>query len=157
MASVIVQYLMKSSIGPLYLVASEESLLGIHWDRQPHVLIQSSREHAIIHQAVTELQEYFSGKRKKFQVPLKMQGTDFQVRVWKQLQKIPYGKTVSYSDIARGIKHDRAVRAVGTANGKNPFSVIVPCHRVIAADGSLGGYAGGLDLKVKLLEIERSY
>ena len=104
--------------------------------------------------AKRELKEYFSGKRKKFSVPLNAQGTAFQKSVWNQLSKIPYGKTVSYRDIAIKIKNKKAVRAVGTANGKNPFCIIIPCHRVIAADGSLGGYSGGIQFKKKLLALE---
>src|SRR5438445_11189765 len=90
-----------------------------------------------------------------FEVTLDIVGTPFQMQVWEQLRKIPYGVTYSYSDIASKIKNPKAVRAVGTANGRNPLSLIVPCHRVIAADGKLGGYAGGLSIKTQLLELEQ--
>jgi methylated-DNA-[protein]-cysteine S-methyltransferase len=105
-------------------------------------------------QAEAELEEYFAGRRRKFDVPLDLVGTDFQKQVWHQLLKIPYGRTCSYADIAREIENPKAVRAVGAANGRNPICVIVPCHRVIAADGSLGGYTGGLDKKRQLLTLE---
>ena len=114
----------------------------------------SGRAFQTLVKAERELKEYFSGKRKKFSVPLNAQGTAFQKSVWNQLSKIPYGETVSYRDIAIKIKNKKAVRAVGTANGKNPFCIIIPCHRVIAADGSLGGYSGGIQFKKKLLALE---
>src|SRR4030095_12293191 len=101
------------------------------------------------------LKEYFSGVRHDFDLPLDIQGTAFQKRVWEQLRRIPYGKTASYRDIARMIGKKTAYRAVGNANGKNPLCIIVPCHRVIAADGSLGGYSGGLKIKTQLLKLEQ--
>lgn len=103
-----------------------------------------------------QLGEYFEGVREKFDLPFDVQGTPFQMQVWNQLSKIPYGETCSYRDIARKIKNAKAVRAVGTANGRNPLSIIVPCHRVIASNGSLGGYAGGVKLKTKLLSFEKN-
>lgn len=154
----LLQWLMKSKIGPLYLVASEKGLQGVHWKKQSAPMMKSLNGSSLqiksLAQAVEQLEEYFSGKRKKFDLPLHFQGTEFQKKVWKQLSKIPYGKTYSYRDIARKIKNEKAVRAVGTANGKNPFCIIVPCHRVIAADGTLGGYTGGLKLKTRLLGLE---
>lgn len=153
------QWCMKSKIGPIYLVASDKGLAGLLWDQQPIPMLKSldgsEKESKILSLAVQQLEEYFCGKRKSFALPLDVSGTEFQQRVWKELSKIPYGQTCSYSDIARRIKNDKAVRAVGTANGRNPVSIIVPCHRVIAADGTLGGYGGGLDKKVKLLELEK--
>lgn len=106
-------------------------------------------------QAVRQLEEYLSGKRKKFDLEFDVQGTAFQKSVWQELSKIPYGKTCSYRDIAKRIKKEKAVRAVGTANGRNPVCIIVPCHRVIAANGSLGGYYWGLEMKEKLLRMEK--
>jgi methylated-DNA-[protein]-cysteine S-methyltransferase len=100
------------------------------------------------------LDEYFDGRRKRFDIPFSLSGTNFQKQVWKELSKIPFGKTVSYKDIARKIKNPKAVRAVGSANGKNPMCIIIPCHRVIAADGSIGGYSGGITNKQKLLRFE---
>jgi methylated-DNA-[protein]-cysteine S-methyltransferase len=113
-------------------------------------------ESKILNETKTQLEEYLQGKRSAFSIPLDMQGTPFQMEVWKQLIKIPYGETLSYSELARQIKRDQAVRAVGTANGKNPLCIIIPCHRVIAANGTLGGYSGGLELKKKLLTLEQN-
>ena len=101
-----------------------------------------------------QLDEYFAGTRETFDVQLAPAGTDFQKRVWRELEEIPYGQTVSYADIATRIGSPKAVRAVGSANGKNPISIIIPCHRVIGSDGRLAGYGGGLSTKVKLLERE---
>lgn len=101
-----------------------------------------------------QLREYFSGKRKAFTVPLDLEGTDFQKKVWRELQKIPYGKTITYKTLSERLGDVKAIRAVGKANGQNPVAIIVPCHRVIGADGSLIGYACGLDIKEKLLQLE---
>ncbi len=101
-----------------------------------------------------QLREYFNAERKEFTVPIDLRGTGFQMRVWKELMKIPYGKTVSYKEIAARLGDAGAVRAVGHANGANPIPVIVPCHRVINTGGKLGGYSGGLTVKEKLLELE---
>lgn len=103
---------------------------------------------------VAELEEYFRGERRDFSVPLAPRGTDFQRRVWDELRRIPYGQTISYRELAARIGRPAAVRAVGRANGTNPIPVIVPCHRVIGADGSLTGYGGGLETKRRLLELE---
>ncbi len=153
------QWIMESQLGLLYLVASEQGLLGVFWKKQSAPLVESLRnsktEIQILSQAVVELDEYFHGQRKKFELPLQANGTSFQKIVWDQLRKIPYGETCSYREIAHRIKNEKAVRAVGTANGKNPLSIIIPCHRVIAADGSMGGYSGGLAMKAKLLELEQ--
>ncbi|HRI46867.1 MAG: methylated-DNA--[protein]-cysteine S-methyltransferase [Ignavibacteriaceae bacterium] len=101
-----------------------------------------------------QLKEYFEGKRKKFSVKMDLSGTPFQLKVWKELTKIPYGKTISYKDLAKKTGDVKAVRAVGTANGHNPIPIIIPCHRVINSNGELGGYSGGLDIKVILLTLE---
>ncbi|MCH7978214.1 MAG: methylated-DNA--[protein]-cysteine S-methyltransferase [Acidobacteria bacterium] len=106
--------------------------------------------------AVAELNEYVAGRRKRFTVPLDLQGTPFQLKVWRALLRIPYGKTRSYQQIARAVGNSRASRAVGMANHCNPVAIIVPCHRVIASDGSLGGYAGGLKRKTQILRLERA-
>ncbi|MBZ0200278.1 MAG: methylated-DNA--[protein]-cysteine S-methyltransferase [Ignavibacteriaceae bacterium] len=102
----------------------------------------------------TQLREYFKVERKKFDLPLDLRGTEFQLQVWDQLQKIPYGKTVSYKQIAAALGDSNKVRAVGGANGANPVPIIVPCHRVINTNGGLGGYTGGIHLKEKLLKLE---
>ncbi|GAB6283349.1 MAG: methylated-DNA--[protein]-cysteine S-methyltransferase [Ignavibacterium sp.] len=103
-----------------------------------------------------QLKEYFSNKRKKFELPLDLKGTEFQMKVWSKLKEIPYGKVVSYKDIAISLGNKKLVRAVGRANSKNPLPIIIPCHRVINSNGKLGGYSGGLEIKIKLLEIEGS-
>jgi methylated-DNA-[protein]-cysteine S-methyltransferase len=108
----------------------------------------------LLEKAAKQLDEYFNGKRKAFDLPLSPHGTDFQIRVWKTLQTIPYGQTRSYGQIAAQTGNPKASRAVGMANNRNPIAIIIPCHRVIGADGSLTGYAGGLELKQQLLEIE---
>lgn len=108
----------------------------------------------LVLKARDELLEYFEGKRKEFTFPVKFEGTDFQNAVWRELLKIPYGKTVSYFDIAKGVNNEKALRAVGTAVGKNKLLIVVPCHRVINKNGSLGGFACGLEVKKKLLKIE---
>lgn len=104
--------------------------------------------------AISQVREYLDGKRKYFDLPIKLQGTDFQLKVWQSLCKIPYGETRSYKQIAETIDNPKAVRAVGMANNRNPIAIIVPCHRVIGSNGKLVGYAGGLDIKQILLDIE---
>lgn len=155
----LVQTQMLSPLGSLYLVASEQGLRALHFDSPGHAPLvpgeSATPQSRILAQAVRELSEYFQGQRREFQVPLDLEGTPFQKRVWKELLRIPYGQTVSYSQIARRIQQAQAVRAVGTANGKNPVCIIVPCHRVIAADGTLGGYSQGLDRKTQLLALEQ--
>ena len=106
-------------------------------------------------EAFRQLQEYFAGERRRFELPCELRGTDFQKKVWSALETIPYGQTRSYGDIARMVGSPKAVRAVGAANGKNPLWIVVPCHRVVGADGSLTGYAGGLEMKKRLLELEQ--
>ena len=111
----------------------------------------------IILDAFRQLEEYFEGKRKDFNLPLNPKGTSFQQKVWSCLYSIPYGETRTYKDIAKQVGDENASRAVGNANNKNPVPIFIPCHRVIGADGSLTGYAGGLKLKEKLLNLEKSY
>lgn len=113
------------------------------------------KETSLIKNTKQQLDEYFAGKRKKFDIPIKLDGTDFQIKVWKELLKIPYGETCSYLDIAKRIGNPKASRAVGMANNKNKIIIIVPCHRVIGSNKKLVGYACGLDVKEKLLELER--
>lgn len=109
----------------------------------------------LIKETKRQLDEYFAGKRKEFDIPTRLEGTEFQKRVWEELRKIPYGKTVTYKDIAEAVGCPKGFRAVGLANNRNPISIIYPCHRVIGSNGSLTGYGGGLDVKEKLLELER--
>lgn len=154
------QWLMKSRVGPLYLVASPTALRGLYFDKQAVPMTKSleGRDPAvrILARAVRQLEEYFDGRRREFDLPLEAEGTEFQKRVWRELSRIPYGKTCTYRDVAKRIKQDKAVRAVGTANGRNPLCIIVPCHRVIASGGGLGGYTAGLEIKQKLLDIENA-
>jgi len=118
---------------------------------------RSDESTPVLEQCKSQLDEYFAGRRKTFDLPLMLRGTPFQKRVWEELAKIPYGKTLSYSDIADAIGNPGAVRAVGGANHSNPVSIIIPCHRVIGKDGSLTGYGGGLWKKQWLLEHERAH
>ncbi len=152
------QWRMDSAVGAIYLVASDRALQGIHWTRQSAPMAAALKGRApgtlLLARAVRELGEYLEGKRRKFTLPLEARGTPFQMSVWAELSKIPYGKTCSYAEIAVRLKNPRAGRAVGTANGKNPLSIMVPCHRVITSSGKLGGYAGGLAIKTRLLELE---
>ena len=115
----------------------------------------TSREHPLLVEAAGQLRAYFAGELREFRLPLDLRGTDFQLRVWRQLLTIPYGETRSYSGIARAIGAPGAARAVGAANGANPISIVVPCHRVIGGGGKLVGYGGGLALKKRLLDLER--
>ena len=109
----------------------------------------------LIKETKRQLDEYFAGKRKEFDIPTRLEGTEFQKRVWEELRKIPYGKTVTYKDIAEAVGCPKGYRAVGLANNRKHISIIYPCHRVIGSNGSLTGYGGGLDVKEKLLELER--
>ncbi len=150
---------MESPVGKLQLVASEKGLVAILWenddprrvvlgdlradDRQP-ILIETERQ----------LKEYFEGQRQGFSIPLDMRGTLFQKSVWEALLAIPFGETRSYGQLAKQLGRPSAMRAVGAASGRNPISIVVPCHRVIGSSGKLTGFAGGLEAKVHLLEIE---
>ena len=113
------------------------------------------KETELIKNTKQQLDEYFAGKRKKFDIPIKLEGTDFQIKVWKELLKIPYGETCTYLDIAKHIGNPKAYRAVGMANNKNKIMIIIPCHRVIGSNKKLVGYAGGLNVKEKLLKLEK--
>lgn len=148
-----------SPVGPILLLANEQGLSGVYF-REPArdypAPAPGSAAAGFLARAEAELGEYFAGKRKEFTVPLHAEGTPFQKKVWAELSKIGFGVTKSYAELARAAGNEKATRAVGTANGRNPLSIIVPCHRVIAADGSLGGYSGGLDKKIRLLELEKS-
>lgn len=113
-------------------------------------------DHPRLKQAVGELDEYFAGRRQKFSVPLDPVGTEFQMKAWQALLEIPFGETIHYGEQARRIQRPKASRAVGAANGRNPIAIIVPCHRVIGSNGSLTGYAGGIEMKKSLLELEQA-
>lgn len=146
-----------SPIGELLLVGDDRALHSIYFDddeRRPVPGAGWQRGGPVVDAAAAQLTEYFDGVRTDFDVALAPNGTDFQRRVWDALRGIAYGETASYSEIARRIGNPNACRAVGLANGRNPIPVIVPCHRVVGADGTLTGYGGGLDRKQKLLELE---
>lgn len=148
----------QSPIGPLTLIASERGLLRLEFgvarvnDPRHTALVRSDDKLAPYRR---ELEKYFAGKLRDFTVSLDLRGTDFQMRCWHALLKIPYGETRTYADQARAVGQPKAFRAVGSANHDNPMAIIVPCHRVIASDGTLGGYGGGLALKQQLLDLER--
>jgi len=161
---------MMSAIGPLFLAASSHGLVALEFDARlpgqqsirlnPRDLRDEKNGLTFDESAcamkpyLTELEEYFAGKRREFSFPLDLRGTDFQLACWRALLAIPYGETRSYADIARAVGKPNAFRAVGMANNRNPVAIVVPCHRVIASDGGLCGYGGGLDVKRKLLELE---
>ena len=148
-----------SPVGRLTLVASGDGLAAILWenDRPGRVRLDLAAEdnrHPVLVETARQLAEYFAGRRKTFDVTLDPAGTTFQRRVWKALLTIPFGETRSYAEIARQIGRPRAVRAVGAANGRNPISIVTPCHRVIGSNGALTGFAGGLEAKARLLALE---
>jgi methylated-DNA-[protein]-cysteine S-methyltransferase len=149
-----------SPLGPLLLAATKNGLCGLYFEQHKYFRLPSEWErqsgHPHLQQAVRELDEYFVGRRDTFGVPLDLQGTPFQRSVWQALQALPYGATTSYQLLAAGIGRAQAVRAAGTAIGRNPVSIIVPCHRVLGASGALSGYAGGLERKRFLLALEAS-
>lgn len=152
--------LIESPVGPLQLVASEKGLCAINFNAtKAHQQalagsMQDGTNHTLLVKAQKQLTEYFAGKRKEFDVLLDMQGTVFQIKAWKQLQKIPYGQTISYGEQARGMGDPKKARAVGAANGRNPLPIIVPCHRVIGSNGALVGFSSGVKIKEMLLELE---
>ncbi|MEZ2345691.1 methylated-DNA--[protein]-cysteine S-methyltransferase [Terriglobus sp. RCC_193] len=150
---------MSSPVGILRLVASDIGLVAVLWpeDDPKRVRLEEAREddaHSVLRKAVAQLEEYFAGRRMVFDLPLEVRGTAFQKLVWEQLLAIPYGKTRSYGEIATRLGKPAASRAVGAANGRNPLSIVVPCHRVIGTSGALTGFAGGLEAKRILLELE---
>jgi len=149
---------MESPIGPLLVAVSERGLVRLEFSRNsaqpvPQNWIASAEQTAPY---VRELEEYFRRERRQFDFPLDLRGTEFQKRCWRALLQIPYGETRSYADIARAVGSPQAFRAVGMANHHNPIAIVVPCHRVIASNGTLCGYGGGLDVKQRLLELEKT-
>lgn len=148
-----------SPVGPLTVIASDAGVRAVLWpDDEGRVRLGETLErpdHPVLVRATRQLDEYFSGERQEFDVPLDAVGTDFQQSAWTALRSIDFGTTVSYGEQAARMGDRRKARAVGAANGKNPISIIVPCHRVVGADGSLTGFAGGTDTKAWLLDHER--
>ena len=152
----------ESPVGKLKLVASANALVAILWERErPNriklAMAKSDPQQPILLETERQLEEYFAGTRNEFNLPLEPAGTEFQKKVWRALREIPFGQTRSYLDLAKSIGSAKAVRAVGAANGKNPLSIVVPCHRVVGANGTLTGFAGGLEVKAKLLAHEGCY
>jgi methylated-DNA-[protein]-cysteine S-methyltransferase len=149
------------TIGEIYFSANEKALTAALWQIDPSLelwtgsLDQSTPAHAIILKSIEQIHEYLNGEREEFQIPIEFnRGTPFQQKVWQTLQSIPFGQTCSYQDLANDLENPKAVRAIGSANGKNPISILVPCHRVIGKNGKLTGYAGGLKAKEHLLKVE---
>lgn len=153
---------MDSPLGELRIAASEDGITGIYLENHAHppsaealgTPLPTLHDDPHLARCALELTEYFAGDRQSFEVQLDASGTDFQKRVWKQLASIPFGESRTYGQLALALGDEKLTRAVGTANGRNPISIIVPCHRVIGADGSLTGYAGGLAAKLFLLRLE---
>ena len=147
-----------SPVGELTLTSNGEALTGLHFEGHRSALDardSTRRDEGPFAETRRQLEAYFDSDLTEFTIPLSLNGTAFQRRVWEELSRIPFGVTISYRELARRVGNPAASRAVGTANGRNPVAIIVPCHRVIAADGTLGGYGGGLDRKTWLLDIER--
>jgi methylated-DNA-[protein]-cysteine S-methyltransferase len=149
----------KSPLGELILVADDSALTGLYFAGCDH--IPAAREHwtlkaqhPVLQRTSKQLQQYFAGKRTTFSIPLRLTGTDFQKRVWAEIARIPYGKTVSYTHLAKRAGTPQAIRATGTTTGRNPVSVVIPCHRVVGKNGSMCGFAGGLERKRGLLKLE---
>ncbi|MGR5336182.1 methylated-DNA--[protein]-cysteine S-methyltransferase [Vibrio gigantis] len=141
-------------IGTMIIISNGDAIIEI--DHINHEELMTSHPDDLCQLAVKQLDEYFAGKRTSFDLPLQPKGTDFQLKAWVALTTIPYGETISYGEQAKRMENPKAVRAVGGANGKNPFSIVVPCHRVIGANGTLTGYTGGMNRKEWLLDFERS-
>jgi methylated-DNA-[protein]-cysteine S-methyltransferase len=152
-------YLKTKVLGDLLLVANSTHLIGIYFPNHKHGPKlpgdwKLNAMHTVLRQAGKEVQEYLNGERTSFSVPISSEGTSFQQEIWRQIARIPFGQTISYSELARRANAPKAVRAAGAATGKNPLGIIVPCHRVIGKNGSMTGFAGGLDRKKNLLKIE---
>ena len=156
-------FVIDSPIGQLHLTSTEKNLSGIFHNlerrKTSHINNRDfiNDKNIIIEKTIFQLSEYFDGKRKNFNIPLELSGTNFQLKAWEALKKIPYAKTVSYSDQAKLAGNPKATRAIGNANNANPISIIIPCHRVIGKSGELVGYGGGLDRKDYLLNLEKKY
>jgi methylated-DNA-[protein]-cysteine S-methyltransferase len=152
--------IISSPVGKLKLLASDRGLLAILWENDNPKRVKLStlvenQDHPVLLETEQQLQQYFQGRRKSFSLKLDLKGTKFQNKVWQALLSIPFGETRSYGQLARQLGNPRAMRAVGAANGRNPISIVVPCHRVIGASGKLTGFAGGLETKAHLLRLER--
>src|SRR5262245_33921303 len=149
----------ESPLGRMLIVATDQGLGGLYFVDQKYYREVGrdwlrSVHHEIVRQTARELTEYFAGARKEFEVPLAAEGTTFQSSIWRAISSVKYGHSITYSELARRAGHPEAVRAAGTATGRNPITIMVPCHRIVGSDGNLTGYAGGLERKRALLELE---
>ncbi len=149
-----------SPVGLLTLVAIGDWLRAILWPDDPTARVElpptvARNDHPVLSKTIGQLNEYFSGRRRMFDLPVRPVGTAFQQSVWQELLTIPFGETRSYAEIARRVGNPTAARAVGAANGRNPISIVIPCHRVVGANGGLTGFAGGIEVKRRLLALER--
>lgn len=150
---------LNSPVGELLLIGTTKYLTEILFENSWNEtdILDLVRDDSLFTEAIRQLNEYFAGKRKDFSLPLQPKGTNFQQKVWQKLQRIPYGTTTNYGEIAKRIDNPKGSRAVGLANGKNPIPIIIPCHRVIGKNGKLTGFGGGLDVKRQLLDLEQSH
>lgn len=144
----------KSDLGVIEIISTEDYIIEVGFVEKEGEVTEVP---SILQEAYNQIDEYFKGKRKEFNLKLHVQGTDFQKKVWNALTEIPYGKVVSYKDIAKAVGNEKAVRAVGNSNNKNRIAIVIPCHRVIGSNGKLVGYAGGLHFKEWLLEHEKKF
>lgn len=144
---------MDSPIDPLCILEEDGFITRIDFGAEPPAG-SYAQPSPILEKSRAQLEEYFNGKRRDFDLPLDPKGTPYMLKVWKALQSIPYGKTASYKDVAEATGDAKACRAVGQANNRNPLPIVIPCHRVVGADGKLAGYGGGTDIKIKLLRLE---
>ena len=148
-----ISYIYNTEIGKFQIIEESGVIIGLNFNTDTNIREQESK---LIRTTYLQIKEYLQEKRKEFDIPIKMYGTEFQKKVWKELQKIPYGETRSYKQIAENIGNSKACRAVGMANHNNPIAIIIPCHRVIGTNDKLVGYAGGIDIKQKLLNLEKN-
>jgi len=148
--NIYVQYI-QTPVGLHEISADDTSITSVYFANEK---TKKENPSSLTNLCATQLKDFFDGKRNDFTLPLRPAGTTFQIQVWNELQKIPFGKTISYKELAKRLGDEKKIRAAGTANGRNPIPIIIPCHRVIGSDGSLVGYGGGLDKKKWLLEFE---
>jgi methylated-DNA-[protein]-cysteine S-methyltransferase len=153
--------MIQSELGNLMLVTDGSALTGLYFAGCDHVPASRKHwkrndQHPVLQLAAGQLGEYFAGKRTRFSVPLRLNGTEFQESIWREIARVPYGQTITYSELAGRAGASQAVRATGTTTGRNPISIIVPCHRIVGKDGAMCGFAGGLERKRRLLELENT-
>ena len=152
-----IEFFYKSKFGIIKICTDNNKISFVKKIEKNNFNNNTTGKSELISKTIIQLEEYFAGKRKIFDLPIKLIGTEFQIKVWNELKKIPYGETRSYKQIAESIGNPKAVRAVGLANNKNPITIIIPCHRVIGSNGKLVGYAGGINMKKQLLDLENNF